>query len=157
MKKLVYTVVKEKEMLEKIPHRMFCDGLAVSYRYYENGRFTNVITNEALFNLGLTEPQLYEIAKVNMKKFMPVITEVEEDVFTITSLNNDLLGPSLALMPGMMERVLNKTGADKLYLVVGLNKVAITAKASKIFSLGRVTERIGRLMTYEREEGLVLI
>lgn len=157
MRKVVFTAVdavKSAEMLMVVPHRMVCEGMAIVYRYVENGRFTNVITDNVAMELGFTESQLYEMAKENLKHFLPVLKEEEEGVFTITSLNGDMIGSSLALMPGIMDRVLNKTGAEQLYVTVEPDKVTVATKISRIFKdMVRTWEdsSVSRVMRYTRE------
>ena len=163
MRKLIFTAVNanlSSEILAVVPHRMICEGMAIVYRYVEDGRFSNVITDKVAFELGFTEPQLYGMALENLKHFLPVLNEEEEGVFTITSLNNDIIGSSLALMPGILDRVLNKTGEEQLFVIVEPEKVTVATRISNIFrntlEQAKNGNRIGRLMTYTRS-GFALI
>lgn len=159
MKKLIFTAVnaeRNAELLKAVPHRMVCEGLALVYRYYEGNRFTNVVTNVTAFEMGLTEGQLYEMSISNLRHFLPVIEEEEDGVYTIKSLNEDLLGSSLAMVPGVLDRVLLKAREESMYVVVNADKVVLTAQISKFFkrSLEEVGNRVSRLMVYSRETGL---
>lgn len=156
---MIFTVVntdRNEELLKAVPHRRICEGMALVYRYYEECRFTNVVTNVTAFEMGLTESQLYEVAISNLTHFLPVIEEEENGVYTISSLNKDLLGPSLAMVPGVLDRILMKAGEESMYVVVNTDKVMMTADISKFFkrSAEEVANRVSRLMVYNREEGL---
>ena len=160
-KKLIFTAVNavtSAQMLKLVPHRILCDGLAIVYRYVESdGRFSNVISNKVAFELGLTEPQLYGIALENLKHYLPILKEEEEGVFTISSLTGSMIGSSLALMPGMLDRLLNKTGEERLYVTVEPEKVTVATRVAAVFARClKASNRVGRIMTYSRN-GFALI
>lgn len=160
-KKLIFTAVNavtSAQMLELVPHRILCDGLAIVYRYVESdGRFSNVITNKVAFELGLTEPQLYGIALENLKHYLPILKEEEEGVFTISSLTGSMIGSSLALMPGMLDRLLNKTGEEQLYVTVEPERVTVATRVAAVFARClKASNHVGRIMTYSRN-GFALI
>lgn len=160
-KKLIFTAVNavtSAQMLERVPHRILCDGLAIVYRYVEDGvRFSNVITDKAAMELGFTEPQLYEIAKDNLRHYLPVLKEEEEGVFTITSVTDSMIGSSLALMPGILDRLLNKTGEKQLYVTVEPEKVTAATRVAAVFAQClKASNHVSRIMKYD-QNGFALI
>lgn len=160
-KKLIYTAVNavtSAEMLEVVPHRILCEGLAIVYRYVEDGtKFSNVITNKVAMEYGFTEQQLYEMAKENLGHFLPVLKEEEDGVYTISCLTGNMIGSSLALMPGLLDRLLNKTGEERLYVIVTPEKVTVATRVADVYSrILKASNRLGRIMTYDRA-GFALI
>lgn len=158
MKKIILSAVSaelSRDLLKEVPHRMVCKGMAVVYHYVENGKITDVITNDMALEFGFTEAQLFEMAQRNLKHFLPVLKEEEEGVYTITSLNNEKVGSGMAFINGIMDRVLNKTGAGQVYVTLEPEKVTICTKISSLFrkTLEQAKEctRIGRVMSYSKE------
>ncbi len=154
MRKLIFTAVNavtSSELLAVVPHRVICNGMAIVYRYVENGRFTNVITHEVAMELGFTEPQLYEMSLNNFRHFLPVLKEEDDGVYTIASLTNELVGPSMVFMPELLDRVLNKTGEEQVYVAIEPERTTVSTKIASVFNRLMEGNVIGRVMKYTRQ------
>ena len=80
--RIIFTVIngeKNREILEEVPHRVFLD-LAVIYRIVVkeewNACSSMRVTKVLLEQWGITEEELFETAKENMKYIMPVRTVI---------------------------------------------------------------------------------
>ncbi len=74
---------QNKELLEEIPHREFCD-LSVIYRYAveirDDGASSFVIDNHVAQSAGMTEQQLYDAAFQNTRLLLPPSVRSMDDI-----------------------------------------------------------------------------
>lgn len=92
--KIIYQLVNtewNKGMLEKVPHREFLD-LSIIYRILVGNSETDlraaVINNQLAEQIGLSEEQLYALAKENTEKLLPlkiVMVPWVEDMYALTN------------------------------------------------------------------------
>ena len=81
----VINTLNNQDMLKNVPHREFLD-LSIVYRYLITGEKHQVqsilLSNKMAEYLNVSEEELYESAKEQTKKLMPVTIETAEDIVT---------------------------------------------------------------------------
>ncbi|MBO5158819.1 MAG: hypothetical protein J6B94_04390 [Lachnospiraceae bacterium] len=88
---------QNKELLQSVPHREFCD-LSIVYRLVaeidENGIQSAMIGNNLAESLGLDEQALYKAAVENTKRLLPPVTknmnEVIKDMFAAEGMLEEI-------------------------------------------------------------------
>ena len=106
-------------MIEDSPHREFLD-LTVLYRHcmpLPDGSFNlATVSLKEMDDLGLSEPELYELAKKNSRKLLPaVIDRLDTNVFAVTN-KKGLAGASVVLYSDRLKKI-SKDIQDDLYLI----------------------------------------
>ncbi|MBR3040797.1 MAG: hypothetical protein IKI20_09155 [Lachnospiraceae bacterium] len=156
---IVYKLVnyeKNKELLEKIPHRQFLDMAVVYYYLVETEELSNatiLIYNNHLENWNVTAEELDAIAKENtpklLKEDLRSMTEVirellrkkgipEEEIFTeepeeevmyVLSNNTQVFGAAAILYSGVLKAFAKKVKKDLLILPSSVHEVIILPKS----------------------------
>ncbi len=156
---IVYKLVnyeKNKELLEKIPHRQFLDMAVVYYYLVETEELSNatiLIYNNHLENWNVTAGELDAIAKENtpklLKEDLRSMTEVirellrkkgipEEEIFTeepeeevmyVLSNNTQVFGAAAILYSGVLKAFAKKVKKDLLILPSSVHEVIILPKS----------------------------
>jgi len=105
---------QNKELLENVPHREFCD-LSIVYRLFvgmDEGEMKSALINDSVAQrIGMTEQQLYEAAVVNTKELFPP-----------TIINMDVILKEILVSEGMdadlAEMILHATAPENLMYVI---------------------------------------
>ena len=156
---IVYKLVnyeKNKELLEKIPHRQFLDMAVVYYYLVETEELSNatiLIYNNHLENWNVTAEELDAIAKENtpklLKEDLRSMTEVirellrkkgipaeeifteepEEEVMYVLSNNTQVFGAAAILYSGVLKAFAKKVKKDLLILPSSVHEVIILPKS----------------------------
>jgi hypothetical protein len=152
---IVFQVVNteaNKEMLEYMPHRGYLD-LSVIYKWVlssDKNNFTSgFITNDFAKNLGLTEEELFGLAKENTKRIMPsktdtiyniiqqiigieetdVLTAPKEDMYVITN-EQGINGATSILYEETMHDLSQKLDCDLYILPSSIHEVIVVPASS---------------------------
>lgn len=110
---------KNKEILDMIPHREVLD-LAVVYRRViaaPDGEFYDIlIENDMMKDLGLTETELYDLARENTRRIMPYTLEnIDGDCYMLTNKYH-LFGSVASFESDELEKLAERCGKS-LYVL----------------------------------------
>lgn len=120
--RLIFTVInreKNRELLKEIPHRNFLD-FAVIYRVVVKENWDGVssmrVGNGLLERWGITEEKLFEIARKNMRRRMPVMKTSFADMM------QSLMGKDM-ISPGDISEECEGRQMQRMYVVTNRKKV----------------------------------
>lgn len=120
--RLIFTVInreKNRELLKEIPHRNFLD-FAVIYRIVVKENWDGVssmrVSNGLLERWGITEEKLFEIARKNMRRRMPVMKTSFADMM------QSLMGKDM-ISPGDISEECEGRQMQRMYVVTNRKKI----------------------------------
>lgn len=122
---------QNKEMLENAPHREFQD-LSIIYRWVVNrndeGIASILIKDHIADQLGLSESQLYDMAKVNTKKILPIaVRPMGEVLMEILAKDG---------MPMELAQIMLNTLPAKEQMYVISNNIGVNGASAMLYEDG---------------------
>lgn len=126
---IIYCLVnaeKNLRLLEDAPHRMVLD-MALIYRvvlfHDDEGVNSTIITHDLAEHLGLTEEELYLLAKDNTPRVLPAAVYCQEESFAILTNQYKLLGSAVMLYAGELKSIAEQLDADLFVLPSSIHEV----------------------------------
>lgn len=120
--RLIFTVInreKNRELLKEIPHRDFLD-FAVIYRIVVKESWDGVssmrVSNGLFERWGITEEKLFEIARKNMRRRMPVMKT------SLADMMQSLMGKDM-ISPGDVSEECEERQLQRMYMVTNRKKI----------------------------------
>lgn len=129
---VVMTLVNKEanmHLLDKVPHREFLD-LAIIYRIIcdtvEEGFISFIVENDFMDGqLGLNENELYDLARENTPRLLPVNElKMPSDFYVLTN-ENKIYGAAVILYENVLEEYTEKLGGDILILPSSIHECII--------------------------------
>lgn len=130
----VVNTEKNEELLRTVPHREFLD-LSVICRLYltedEGVTGTSIVNEDTLDFFGITEDELFEIAKENIRESKPYIV-IEAGLFKGITNTMGLHGASAILFPEVLEEVADDLNCDLFVIPATIHDIICVPAVSGV-------------------------
>lgn len=154
--KIVFQLIntaQNKQMIENMPHRSFCD-LTLIYRIVvkldEDGLASIPIRKDLEKELGISEEQMFRLAKKNTRRLMPPVikpmSEVVKEMLMLNGMPEEVANVMVAELPSQQMYVVNNNkkinGATNIVYETVLHELAEQLETDLYIILSSIHEFI---------------
>lgn len=154
--KIVFQIIntsQNKQMIENMPHRSFCD-LTLIYRIVvkldEDGLASIPIHKDLEKELGISEEQMFRLAKKNTRRLMPPVikpmSEVVKEMLMLNGMPEEVANVMVAELPSQQMYVVNNNkkinGATNIVYETVLHELAEQLETDLYIILSSIHEFI---------------
>lgn len=122
---------RNKELLEKVPHRSFLD-MSVIYRLRPEENVSYIFTNSLIEKYNTTEEQLFVMAKDNtITNLPPIIEAICPDMLAVTN-KSAYCGAVALLFPEVLKDAAKLLGSDLYIIPASVNDIILMPASEDI-------------------------